>query len=109
MEVEHSKEKLLECESPTEWGNKELLPPSLPQKKKKKKYKNYRRSWENISVLTLLLHFQAVLNVFIQTYKKHNHVHPCSFILETLFVEILPKIMGSVFRYTENPLLRIAS
>lgn len=81
-----------------------------PQKKKKeKKYKNYCKSRENISVLTLFLLFQTVLNMFIQTYEKCNHAHTCSFILETLFVEIVPKIMGSVFRYTENPLLGIAS
>lgn len=36
-------------------------------------------------------------------------MHTFSFILETLFVETLPKIMGSVFRYTENPLHVLAS
>lgn len=32
--------------------------------------------------------------MFIQTYEKCNYSHACSFILETLFVEILPKIIG---------------
>lgn len=73
---------------------------STKQKKRRKKKKEEKSTkitvkvGKNISILAHFLHFQMVINVFIQTYEKCNHLHTCFFILETLFVEILPKIIG---------------